>query len=220
MFFKKIYSSFSLVFILSFALMMLVSQIPVQAHAQKEGASPNPNTASSVVREVSVMFNEKVTADPKKFQVYNSKGSLVKGKFSSLAGGKGISLKFNKSLPKGAYYARYSVISADSHVISESWSFIVKSSFKGKFAVKASSKTNKIIDISGRTNSKGVFTVTSDSDSLVFRSKDRMLTIEASKTADNTFTVILPFKGSWEIVATKNVTKFTEEKYNASFVLR
>lgn len=220
MLFTKIVSKVTLIFTISLTSLILVSQTPVNAHAQKEGATPPPNTTTSSVREVSVVFNEKITADPKKFQVYNRKGERVKGKFRVTDKGKGISLKFNKKLPKGAYYARYSVVSADSHVVSESWSFIVKSSFKGKFSTKAFSETNKTIDIVGKTNKKRVFIVSSPADSLTFRSKKNMLTLEASKIADNKFAIVLPFKGTWDVVAAKNVTKFTEDKYSATFVLR
>lgn len=215
MFFKKI--------ILGLILGLIIATLPAQlafGHAQNLGANPAPNSVVTGVKNVSVNFNEKVKASPEKFQVFTSSGKQVKGKFTSTNSGKGINMALPKPLKQGSYYARYSVESADGHIISESWGFIVKSSFKPSFNTVLKSNTGKTLNLKGTPEGSGVVVVKLDADSLSFRSQKNGVTLFATSTAKGEFNIVLPSKGSWLVSAGVSDGKFKEEKYTGSIIIK
>jgi methionine-rich copper-binding protein CopC len=219
MFLRKIALTLTVLLVATLTLTLAMPQ-EAFGHAQKLGESPAPNSANSKVAVVSVTFNEKVKAEPTKFKVFNADSKEIKGRFATTQNGKGIQLTFPKNLKKGSYYARYSVISEDGHVVSNSWGFIVGAAPKGSFKTSLKSSSNQLIALDARSNSKGVYRINAKVDTLDFRSQKLGLTLAATKVSENTFEIVLPLKGLWLVSAGVDTSKFKQEKYIGQVVVK
>lgn len=193
----------------------------VSAHAAVLTLSP-PNGAvlTSPPVTVSVSFNEAVAA-PAKVQLLDATGKLVPARLTAAKTLDAFTLRPNKPLTKGLYALRFSVVSADGHVVSAASSFQVGTRPVGKqrsvIFTQGTSKESVVFS-SDRT---GLLTAALPASAtlLEFRHKRLRATLQVPVKAGKV-SAVLPFSGQWSATLVLRPDKFTERRLMASFSLR
>lgn len=208
------------------ALCVLVPMFPASsasAHASVTSVSPAP---SSVHRTqpplIAVAFNEVVSTSTSKVQLLNSSGTVVPTKFSTRTGGSSYALVPTKRLAPGGYVLRWSVISADGHLVSGASSFWVGTIPRAgskKNVVLTSATTPLSVQLS--SNRRGIvsFQVPAKTASVEFRHAKIGATLQATMSG-STGTVALPLSGSWNMTVVVKQSEFAEQRHLGRFTLR
>ena len=193
---------------------------PVSAHAQVLTISP-PNGAvlASPPASVAVSFNEPVSSA--KVQLLDATGKLVSTTLTAAPTLDTFTLRPVKPLPKGLYALRFSVASADGHVVSAASSFQVGSRPAGKpLTVLFTQGTSResVVFSSDRT---GLITAALPASAtlLEFRHKRLAATLHVPVVAGKV-SYVLPFSGRWSATLVLRPDKFTERRLMASFSIR
>lgn len=195
---------------------------PVSAHAQVLTISP-PNGAVLVSppATVSVSFNEAVTTTSAKVQLLDATGKLVSSSFAATSTLDMFTLRPNKRLTNGLYALRFSVVSADGHVVSAASSFQVGPRPTGKRlpVVFAQGTLREPVTLS--SDRAGVLTATLPASAtlLEFRHKRLGATLQVPVSAGKV-SAILPLTGQWSATLVLRPDKFTEKRLMATFSLR
>lgn len=194
---------------------------PVSAHAQVLTISP-PNGAvlASPPATVAVSFNEPVDASAK-VQLLDATGKLVPAALTAAKTLDAFTLRPNKPLTKGLYALRFSVVSADGHVVSAASSFQVGTRPVGKqLSVVFTQGTSKE-SVAFSSDRTGLLTAALPASAtlLEFRHKRLGATLQVPVTAGKV-SAVLPFSGQWSATLVLRPDKFTERRLMASFSLR
>jgi len=194
---------------------------PVSAHAQVLTISP-PNGAvlASSPATVAVSFNEPVDASAK-VQLLDATGKLVSATLTAAPTLDAFTLRPVKPLSKGLYALRFSVVSADGHVVSAASSFQVGSRPTGKqlpVVFTQGTSRESVVFSSDRT---GPITAALPASAtlLEFRHKRLSATLQVPVVAGKV-SFVLPFSGQWSATLVLRPDKFTERRLMASFSLR
>lgn len=107
-----------------------LSSPSAEAHAALESTSPAKGaTVSKNTRQVSMVFGENILVlkdkNPNSLVVTDAQGKKV-NKGNSVISGTKISSALSYPLKMGKYTVRYRVVSEDGHVVSGTYTFIVK----------------------------------------------------------------------------------------------
>lgn len=209
-----------LVFAALFAGLLPAS--PVAAHAQVVSVSP-PNGAqlATAPTNVSVQFNEPVGVTAAKAQLLDASGKIVPAKFTTTETKEGFTLTPNKRLPRGLYALRFSVVSADGHVVAQASAFQVGARPSGtptqvKFV---QGSLNQMVGFSSDRAGTVTLTLPPGAGAIEFRHKILGAAI-VFETQQSTLTVVLPFAGTWNATLVLRPDRFTEQRLLASFSLR
>ena len=204
--------------------LLVLSVSPASAHASVMTVTPAPAAQlSSAPQVLSIRFNEPVTADAKRVQLLDAKGKVVATTYRSEEQGALQMLAPVKSLPAGLYALRWSVISADDHVVTGASTFSINikvPSGKGStVAIKASGK--KLI-ASMTASQVGAMTLKAPS-TLFVRAELKHKLMGATMTiplVNGQAIVVLPFRGAWSLALVEKTGTFTETRWLGSVTLR
>lgn len=211
------------VFLVSAALFAgLFPATSVSAHAQVVSVSPaNGAQLATAPTSVSVLFNEPVAATAAKVQLLDTSGKIVPAKFTTTATKDGFTLTPNKRLPRGLYALRFSVVSADGHVVAQASAFQVGSRpTGGPMQVKfVQGSLNQRVGFSSDRAGTVALTLPPGTGTVEFRHKILGATM-VFEPQNSSLTVVLPFTGTWNVTLVLRPDKFTEQRLLASFSLR
>lgn len=194
------------------------------AHAGVVTITPaNGSVATNAPKNVSITFNEGVTVEAARVQLIDTNAKVVATRFSANADRSTITLTPAKTLPRGMYALRWSVTSADGHVVTGA----------STFAVGVRGKTGRAVNVTasgsgGKTlllrTSDGVgvknFSVASEKvTGLELRHKRLGATLEIPVIGGKAAGIV-PFAGEWTLTAIERVSTYSEERYTAKVTLK
>ena len=198
-----------------------------QAHAQMTSSNPRDGaTLTAAPRSITLNFNEKITANPANIQLINSSAVKVDARVSqSLDGGRTkITLAPTRTLGAGRYAVRWSVTSADGHIVTGAIAFAVNSP-TAKAATKTLSLTNSVKGtINGAKVGKRVITLntkaTSGTIELTHPSLGAPLkwNLRGNGTKASA-SGILPLSGNWTITARLRISQYSDSTGTASLTV-
>jgi methionine-rich copper-binding protein CopC len=134
--------------------------VPASAHSELETATPGPDEILTIwPSEVNLTFNENLlTADQQQINfvsVINSSGKQIDNQDSKVVGNI-VSITLPDQQPNGSYFVNYRVVSADGHVIEDSYEFL----FDGEItagepvAISATDEETESVPISAEVESE------------------------------------------------------------------
>jgi methionine-rich copper-binding protein CopC len=221
---RRILAISTLVALLLGIILEALSATGALAHAGVVTVTPaNGSVLPSAPTKVGIVFNEGVDAEANRVQLLDGQAKVVPTRFTLSSDGSGVTLTPNKRLARGMYALRWSVVSADGHVVTGASTFAVGTrGTNGKSAnVTATSSTRKTLVVA-TTNGIGAktFTVTSPKvTGLELRHKRLGATLEIPVVAGKA-TAILPYPGEWTLTVIERVSTYAEERYTGKLVLR
>jgi hypothetical protein len=172
---------------------------------------------------LSVRFNEPVTADAKRVQLLDAKGKIVATTYRSAEQGALQMLTPVKSLPAGLYALRWSVVSADGHVVTGASTFAVKTKApSGKGIPITVAASGKKLSAALTASRVGAMTLKAPSTSFV-RAELKHKQLGATMTlplVNGQAAVVLPFAGAWSLTLVEKTGTFTETRWLGSLTLR
>ncbi len=197
---------------------------PVSAHASVTTVIPAPAAQlSSAPQVLSIRFNEPVTADTKRVQLLDAKGNIVATTYRSEEQGALQVLVPIKSLPAGFYALRWSVISADGHVVTGASTFSINVKVpSGKGSTVAIRASGKKLIATMTASQIGAMTLKAPSTSFV-RAELKHKIMGATMTVplvNGKAAVVLPFVGVWSLTLVEKTGTFTEMRWLGSVTLR
>lgn len=205
-----------------FSLVAVVWQpSSVQAHAQLVSVSPaNGTVLIKAPSSISIAFNEVVGTSSSRLQLLDSQGKVVSTTFALQENGTKYKLTPKKKLLKGTYALRYSVTSADGHIIVGASSFGIgsKSSTATKSVpLKAGTKALSVqigstVGQVRLTHSLSAVTL------LELRHSMLKAPMEVSVTQEQL--VVLPFAGKWTISLHQSVSPYQEVTYSGYITVK
>ena len=204
--------------------MLAIGVSPASAHASVTTVTPSPAAQlPAAPRVLSIRFNEPVTADAKRVQLLDAKGKIVATTYHSEEQGALQVLAPAKSLPAGLYALRWSVVSADGHVVTGASTFAIKTkapSGKGtSITLTASGKKLSAVLTASRV---GAMTLKAPS-TLFVRAELKHKRLGATMTlplVNGQAAVVLPFTGAWTLTLVEKTGTFTETRWLGSLTLR
>lgn len=199
-----------------FALLAMVWQpTPARAHAQVVSVSPaNGTVVSTAPANVSIAFNEVVVTKSSRLQLLDSKGKVVATTFVREENGTKYSLKPKKKLAKGTYALRYSVTSADGHIIVGASSFGVGSqkSTPSKSVTLKSATSSVSLQMGSTVGQVRLEHSLVGVSSIELRHSLLKAPMELAVTKDQL--VVLPFPGKWTVTLRQSVSQYQELTYS------
>jgi copper resistance protein C len=119
-------SKFVPVFVVAI-FMALLSSMPAMAHSDLVSASPRADEILTIwPNEVVLNFNEELLVTGQQqvnfVSVLDSSGKQIDNRDSKVAGSR-VSVSLPSQLANGAYFVNYRVVSADGHIIEDSYEF-------------------------------------------------------------------------------------------------
>jgi hypothetical protein len=150
-------------------------------------------------------------------------GKIVATKFALSGAGSSVTLTPAKKLPRGLYALRWSVVSADGHVITGASTFAVGARGKrgrpANLTVTGSARKSLVVRTTNGVGTK-TFTVASTKvTGLELRHKRLGATLEIPVSAGKA-AGILPYPGEWTITVIERTSTYTEERYTGKLVLK
>lgn len=192
----------------------------VAAHASVVSVSPeNASVLTTAPASVSITFNEPVSTDIKRVQLLSRTGAVVAAKLT--VSGATLTLVPTRAMSAGAYVVRWSVTSADSHVVTGASSFLVGRQAGGTAStvrVAAGTESQALTFSSSRTGLVSV-TVPTGTKALEFRHPKVGAAIPA-RLSGSTASVVLPMTGTWNITLVQWVSEFQERRLLGSVRIR
>lgn len=222
---RRILAIGTLIVLLVGIIAQAIDAATASAHAGVVTISPaNGSVLKGAPKNVTITFNEGVEASAARVQLIDANAKIVKTKFSSTAGGSSISLTPARTMPRGMYALRWSVTSADGHVVTGASTFAIGQHGKrGKSVnVTAKSTNGKTIAVN-TTNGVGAKTITIAGGTKVTGLELRHRSLGAAlaiPVVNAKAGVILPFAGEWTLTVIERVSTYTEERYSAKIPLK
>lgn len=203
---------------------LTTSVSPVSAHASVTTVTPSQAAQlSSAPPAISVRFSEPVTADAKRVQLLDAKGKVVAATYREEEMGVLHMLTPVKSLSAGLYALRWSVVSADGHVVTGASTFAVKTKApSGKEAPITVTASGKKMSAALTASRIGAMTLKAPSTSFV-RAELKHKQLGATMTlplVNGKAAVVLPFTGTWSLTLIEKTGTFTETRWLGSVTLR
>lgn len=197
-----------------------------RAHAGVVTISPaNGSVLAAAPKTVNITFNEGVEASAARVQLLDANAKVVATRFSTNADKSTVTLTPTKALPRGMYALRWSVTSADGHIVTGASTVAVGNGGKAGRPVTAPVKaqSGKSLDLR-TTNGVGAktFTITGDGAKVTgieLRHKRLGATLEIP-VANGKANGILPFPGEWNVTVIERVSTYSEERYSAKITLK
>ena len=194
-----------------------------RAHAGVVTITPaNGSILTSAPATVGIVFNEGVETAANRVQLLDRNGKAVAATFALSDDRSSITLTPAKKLPRGLYALRWSVISADGHVVTGASTFAVNTRGTAGRAVDVTvtSSTRKTLVVT-TTNGVGAktFTVATTITGLELRHKRLGATLEIPVSAGKA-AGILPYPGEWTLTVIERVSTYTQERYSGKLVLK
>jgi len=205
-----------------FSLLAVVCQpSSAQAHAQLVSVSPtNGSVTASAPSSISIAFNEVVVTSSARLQLLDGQGKVVSTTFALQENGTKYKLTPKKKLLKGAYALRYSVTSADGHIIVGASSFGISSkSNKATKSVtlKAGAKSVSV-QIGSSVGQVRLSHSLSGVTLLELRHPLLKAPMEVSVAQEQL--VVLPFAGKWTISLHQSVSEYQEVTYTGYITVK
>jgi methionine-rich copper-binding protein CopC len=199
-----------------------VSPDRASAHAEMVSISPaNGAVLSTPPPSVTISFNEQVSTTAAKMQIVNNQGVVVSAAFTVSKTSDRFTLTPKTRLTKGSYALRYSVVSADGHVITGASSFAVS-------VLPATG--SQVVKVSASDSTTAQLTVgTTAGPMKVSHTLGQVVSIELrhSKLAAPLIVspvspvgAVLPMKGEWSITVVQRVSSFKELRMVGKFTVR
>jgi len=149
-----------LVTFLAFLLFTSFAVAPASAHSELESATPGPDEVLTIwPAEVSLTFNENLLdANQQQINfvsVIDSSGIQIDNQDSKVTGNL-VSVSLPVQQPNGSYFVNYRVVSADGHIVEDSYEFF----FDGEdgasepVAISATEGETEIVPISAEVESE------------------------------------------------------------------
>ena len=198
----------------------------VLAHAGVVTISPaNGSVSTKAPKTVSISFNDGVETSARRIQLIDNNAKIVATRLATNAAKSTLTLTPSKPLPRGMYALRWSVTSADGHVVTGASTFAVgRSGTHGKHVnITALGRTGTSVKLS-TTNGIGrkTFTFPATSAKIVgleLRHKRLGATMELP-VVNRKAVGILPFAGEWTLTVIERVSTYTEERYTTKITLK
>jgi methionine-rich copper-binding protein CopC len=221
---RTIRPRFSLLFALSALLAAtLAPATPALAHASVLSVQPTSNTVlSQAPTTLSVSFNEPVSTSATKVQLLNGTGRVLPTRFSTLSAGSSFALKPTTRLLPGGYALRWSVLSADGHVVVGASSFWVGPVPRPGTALTVplvAGATSSKVSLSSNKRGLVSFTPPPGTALVEFRHAKISAPLTATLTPSSA-SVILPVAGSWNLTLVVKNSEFSETRFLGTFTLR
>lgn len=215
----------TLVVLIAGIIAQAIGAATARAHAGVVTISPaSGSILTTAPRNVSITFNEGVEASAARVQLLDANTKVVPMTFTTNADRSTITLTPAKTLPQGMYAIRWSVTSADGHVVTGASTFAIGNRGKTgtRVSVTAKNANGKTVTMT-TTNGIGAktFTLTGGSKAtgLELRHKRLGATLEIP-VANGRASGILPFPGEWNVTVIERVSTYTEERYTAKITLK
>ena len=205
-----------------FSLLAVVWQpSAVQAHAQLVSVSPaNGSVTASAPSSISIGFNEVVVTSSARLQLLDGQGKVVSTTFTPQENGTKYKLTPKKKLLKGNYALRYSVTSADGHIIVGASSFGVGSkSNKATKSVTLKAGTKAVSVQIGATVGQVRLTHSLSAVTLL-ELRHSLLKAPMEVSVAQEQTVVLPFAGKWTISLHQSVSPYQEVTYTGHITVK
>ncbi len=202
----------------------VLSATGARAHAGVVTITPaNGSVLPSAPATVGIVFNEGVDAAANRIQLLDGNGKIVATSFKLSGDGSGVTLTPKKKLLRGMYALRWSVVSADGHVVTGASTFAVNTrGTAGRTVdVPATTSTRKTLTVT-TTNGVGAKTFTFASTKITgleLRHKRLGATLEIPVVAGKA-DAILPYPGEWTLTTIERVSTYTEERYTGKLILK
>lgn len=196
------------------------------AHAGVVTISPaNGSVSTKPPKTVSISFNEGVETSAGRIQLIDNNAKIVAPRLSTNADKSTFTLTPSKPLLRGMYALRWSVTSADGHMVTGASTFAVgRNKTSGKpVNITALGRNGASVTL-GTTNGIGSKTFTFPATSakivgLELRHKRLGATLELP-VVNGKASGILPFAGEWTLTAIERVSTYTEERYTTKITLK
>lgn len=208
------------------SLLVAVGNAPAaKAHASLSNSSPRDGAAlKSAPRSILLNFNETITFSAANVQILNASAAQIPVRVGSqtIGGTTRLTLTPAKALGSGRFAVRYSVTSADGHVIAGALAFSVNAT-----TATAPSQTRTLSDrtkavLSGAKVGSRSITLTTTAKSGVIELTHpslgaplRWKVMGTGKSAKASG--VLPFPGTWSVTARLRVSPYTESVGTGSF---
>lgn len=192
-----------------------------RAHAGVVTINPtNGSVLAEPPKTVNIAFNEGVEANAARVQLLDANAKIVKTTFSTTPDKSTVTLTPTKALPRGMYALRWSVTSADGHIVTGA----------STFAIGQKGKTGKTLTVTAKARNGNTLMVVTTSGvgaktftftgagakvtGIELRHKRLGATLEIP-VANGKANGILPFPGEWALTVVERVSQYSEERYTA-----
>ena len=214
-----------LVALLASLLVAVVHAPEAKAHASLSSSSPRDGAVlKSAPRSIVLGFNEVVSFSAANVQLLNSGAVQVPVRVSSqvVGGSSRLTLTPAKALGSGRFAVRYSVTSADGHVIAGALAFSVNS---GTAQAPSQSRTlsdgTKVVLSGAKVGSRSLTLTTSAKSGVVELTHPSLGAPLRWKVVGNGKSAkasgVLPFSGTWSVTARLRVSQYKESVGTGSF---
>ena len=205
-----------------FSLLAVVCQpSSAQAHAQLVSVYPtNGSVTASAPSSISIAFNEVVVTSSARLQLLDGQGKVVSTTFALQENGTKYKLTPKKKLLKGAYALRYSVTSADGHIIVGASSFGISS--KSNKAIKSVTlkADTKSVSVQIGSSVGQVRLSHSLSGVTLLELRHPLLKAPMEVSVAQEQLVVLPFAGKWTISLHQSVSEYQEVTYTGYITVK
>lgn len=221
---RRILAIGTLVVLLAGILVQAIGAATARAHAGVVTISPaNGRTLTTAPKNVTITFNEGVEASVGRVQLLDGNAKAVNATFTLSADGSTVTLTPRRMLPKGLYALRWSVVSADGHVVTGASTFSIATRGTAGKTERLSARSNdgKTLTVTTTTGvGEKTFTINSAKvTGLELRHKNLGATLELAVTGGRA-AGILPYPGEWTLTVIERISTYTEERYSAKLSLR
>jgi methionine-rich copper-binding protein CopC len=221
---RRILAIAALAALLLAVVLETLSATGARAHAGIVTITPaNGSVLPTAPSKIGIVFNEGVQTAANRVQLLDGTGKIVATKFALSGAGSSVTLTPAKKLPRGLYALRWSVVSADGHVITGASTFAVGARGKrgrpANLTVTGSARKSLVVRTTNGVGTK-TFTVASTKvTGLELRHKRLGATLEIPVSAGKA-AGILPYPGEWTITVIERTSTYTEERYTGKLVLK
>jgi len=196
------------------------------AHAGVVTISPaNGSVNTKPPKTLRISFNEGVETRAGRIQLIDNKAKIVATRLAISSDKSTLTLTPSKPLPRGMYALRWSVTSADGHVVTGASTFAVgRNKTSGKpmnITAIGRNRTRVTLRTTNGIGSK-TFTFPATESKIVgleLRHKRLGATLELP-VVNGKAMGILPFAGEWTLTVIKRVSTYTEERYTTKVTLK
>jgi len=222
---RRLFAIGTLVVLIVGVIAQAIGAATARAHAGVVSISPaSGSILTTAPKNVSITFNEGVEASAARVQILDANAKVVATTFSTNADRSSVTLAPAKTLPRGMYALRWSVTSADGHVVTGASTFAVGNRGKAGRAVTVTAKGRNGKSLTLRTtNGVGAKTFTFTGGGKVtgleLRHKRLGATLEIP-VANGKASGVLPLPGEWTLTVIERVSTYVEERYSGKISLK